>query len=125
MIQGFSKAVNQFLAPLLSLTSLLLIMFAYFSPVLMLQTQVALLTVTPSVSLTQPTEEASSVDGPSVFLGPLGEFHSCLYALYSLTSIISKAHAKGQITKLQLPVLRLPSPHITVRFICVFIIVSN
>ncbi|KAI0704859.1 hypothetical protein BC835DRAFT_1410191 [Cytidiella melzeri] len=72
MIQGFSKAINQFLAPLLSLTSLLLILFAYLAPVVMLQTQVALLTVTPSASLTEPAGDAGSVDGPSIFLGPLG-----------------------------------------------------
>lgn len=73
MIQGFSKAINQFLAPLLSLTSLLLILFAYLAPVVMLPTQVALVTVTPSASLTQPTGDGGKVDGPSIFLGPLGQ----------------------------------------------------
>lgn len=61
MIADFSKAIHQFLAPLLALASLLLILFAYISPTEMLQTQVALLTVTPTGD-----------DGPSVFLGALG-----------------------------------------------------
>ncbi|KAI0348000.1 hypothetical protein BDW22DRAFT_1350129 [Trametopsis cervina] len=72
MMQGLSKAINLYLAPLLSLTSFILILFAYLAPVLMLQTRVALLTVTPSSALTQPTGDGHSVDGPSVFLGPLG-----------------------------------------------------
>ncbi|KAI0815206.1 hypothetical protein BC629DRAFT_850954 [Irpex lacteus] len=38
----------------------------------MLPTQVALVTVTPSASLTQPTGDGGKVDGPSIFLGPLG-----------------------------------------------------
>lgn len=71
MIAGLSKAINQFLAPLLLLTSLLLIIFAYLAPNVMLATQVALLTVTPSASLTQP-QGSQSIDGPSVFLGALG-----------------------------------------------------
>ena len=73
MIQGLSKAVHQVLAPLLSLTSLLLLLFAYLSPVLLLQTQVALLIVSPSNSLTDPASDAT-IDGPSVFFGALGEF---------------------------------------------------
>lgn len=72
MIAGLSKAINQYLAPLLSLTSLLLILFAFLAPVVMLETKVALLTVGPSTSLTQPGS-SGTVDGPSVFLGPLGE----------------------------------------------------
>lgn len=71
MIHGLSKFINQYLAPVLSLTSLLLIVFAFLSPVLMLESQVALLTVTPSLSLTNPGAE-NGIDGPSVFLGPLG-----------------------------------------------------
>ncbi|KAF7791902.1 hypothetical protein EIP86_002927 [Pleurotus ostreatoroseus] len=72
MIAGLSKAINQYLAPLLLLTSLLLIIFAYLAPNVMLATQVALLTVTPSASLTQPDGTSQSIDGPSVFLGALG-----------------------------------------------------
>jgi len=72
MINGLSKAINQYLAPLLSLTSFLLVLFAYLAPVIMLQTKVALLTVTPSASLTQPAGDAGNIDGPSIFLGALG-----------------------------------------------------
>jgi len=71
MIAGLSKAINQYLAPLLSLTSLVLILFTFLSPVVMLPTQVALITVSPSTELTQPGS-SKSIDGPSVFLGALG-----------------------------------------------------
>ncbi|KAJ3479929.1 hypothetical protein NLI96_g8717 [Meripilus lineatus] len=71
MIAGLSKAINQYLAPLLSLTSILLILFAFLAPTVMLEGKVALLTVGPSTSLTQPGS-SGSIDGPSVFLGPLG-----------------------------------------------------
>ncbi|KII94332.1 hypothetical protein PLICRDRAFT_78471, partial [Plicaturopsis crispa FD-325 SS-3] len=53
------------------LTALLLSVFAFVSPVVMLHSQVALLVVTPSVSLTQPSS-SKGVDGPSLFLGMLG-----------------------------------------------------
>lgn len=78
MIAGLSKFINQYLAPTLSLTSLFLIVFAYLSPVVMLHTQVSLLTVRPA---------GDGVDGPSLFLGPLGEY-LCLILL------ISPAHTK-------------------------------
>ena len=73
MIAGLSKAINQYLAPALMLTSLLLITFAYLAPNIMLATKVALLTVSPSISLTEPTSGQQGVDGPSVFLGALGK----------------------------------------------------
>ncbi|TCD71481.1 hypothetical protein EIP91_008861 [Steccherinum ochraceum] len=63
MIAGFSKFINQYLAPLLSLTSLVLVVFVFLSPVSMLNTQVSLLTVRPT---------GDNSDGPSIFLGPLG-----------------------------------------------------
>jgi len=63
MIAGLSKFINQFLAPVLSLTSLVLVIFVYLSPVVMLHTQVSLLTVRPI---------GDGADGPSLFLGPLG-----------------------------------------------------
>ncbi|KAF8237821.1 hypothetical protein L208DRAFT_1450548 [Tricholoma matsutake] len=66
MIAGLSKAIILYLAPLLTLTAILLSIFAFLSPVVMLHDRVALLTVTP---LIQP---GSSVDGPSIFLGVLG-----------------------------------------------------
>ena len=68
MIAGLSKAVILYLAPLLTITALLLSIFAFLSPVVMLQDRVALLTVTPLVQ----TGSSQSVDGPSVFLGVLG-----------------------------------------------------
>lgn len=71
MIAGLSKAINQYLAPVLSLTALLLALFAYLSPTVMLQTRVSLLTVSPSLTLTQPGA-TQGVDGPTVFLGALG-----------------------------------------------------
>ncbi|TFK77067.1 hypothetical protein BDN72DRAFT_783800 [Pluteus cervinus] len=71
MIAGLSKAVTLYLSPLLALTAIFLTLFTYISPTLMLHEQVALLTVTPSLSLIQdgPQED---VDGPSLFLGVLG-----------------------------------------------------
>ncbi|KLO20286.1 hypothetical protein SCHPADRAFT_864278 [Schizopora paradoxa] len=71
MIAGLSKAVTLYLAPLLSLTALLLSLFAFISPVLVFSNQVSLLSVTPSTSLTQPGG-SSKVDGPTVRLGALG-----------------------------------------------------
>jgi hypothetical protein len=73
MISGFSKAVTLYLAPVLMLTALFLTFFAYFAPVLMLQDQVALVTVTPSTALTQGGL-SKNIDGPSVFIGLLGMF---------------------------------------------------
>jgi len=70
MIAGLSKAATLYLAPVLTLTAILLSLFSYLAPVLLLQTKVALLTVTPSTALVQNASHA--VDGPSVFLGVLG-----------------------------------------------------
>ncbi|KIK71039.1 hypothetical protein GYMLUDRAFT_66249 [Collybiopsis luxurians FD-317 M1] len=70
MIAGLSKAVTLYLASLLSLTAILLSLFAYLAPVVMLNDRVALLTVSPSTALTKPN--GPSVDGPSLFLGALG-----------------------------------------------------
>jgi len=70
MIAGLSKAITLYLAPILSLTAILLSLFAFLAPVLMLNDRVSLLTVSPSTALTQLN--ASSVDGPSIFLGALG-----------------------------------------------------
>jgi len=71
MIAGLSKAVTLYLAPLLSLTALLLSLFAFISPVLVFSNQVSLLSVTPSTSLKQPGG-STNVDGPTVRLGALG-----------------------------------------------------
>ncbi|KAF5390162.1 hypothetical protein D9757_002894 [Collybiopsis confluens] len=70
MIAGLSKAVTLYLAPLLSLTAILLSLFAYLSPVVLLSDRVALLTVLPSTALTQAN--GPKVDGVSMFLGALG-----------------------------------------------------
>jgi hypothetical protein len=70
MIAGLSKAVTLYLAPLLSLTAILLSLFAFLAPVLMLNDRVSLFTVSPSTALTQLN--GASVDGPSIFFGALG-----------------------------------------------------
>lgn len=73
MITGLTKFVNLYLAPVLSLTSIVLVILAYLAPSLVLSTKVALLTVTPSTSLTEPTNlSGDGVDGPSLFFGALG-----------------------------------------------------
>lgn len=71
MIEGLSKAVTLYLASVLTLTAILLSLFAFLSPTLMLHDRVALLTVTPSTSLVQ-AGPSQGVDGPSLFLGALG-----------------------------------------------------
>ncbi|KAF8640467.1 hypothetical protein AX17_000130 [Amanita inopinata Kibby_2008] len=70
MIAGLSKAITIYLTPVLALTALLLSLFSFLAPVVLLQDRVALLTVSPSTALFggQPKE----VDGPSIFLGALG-----------------------------------------------------
>ena len=71
MLNQLSSAVALYLAPILSLTAVLLSLFAYLSPAVMLHTQVSLLVVKPSLLLL-PNPSNDKVDGPSVFLGPLG-----------------------------------------------------
>ncbi|EIN13710.1 hypothetical protein PUNSTDRAFT_48642 [Punctularia strigosozonata HHB-11173 SS5] len=71
MIAGLSKAVAVYLAPVLSLTGMLLSLFAFLAPAVILHDRVALLTVRPSLAITNP-ESHSDVDGPSVFMGVLG-----------------------------------------------------
>jgi hypothetical protein len=73
MLTGLTKFTNVYLAPVLLLTSVVLVTLSYLSPVLVLTAKVALLTVTPSISLTEPTNiNGDGIDGPSVFIGPLG-----------------------------------------------------
>ncbi|KAJ3565636.1 hypothetical protein NP233_g7503 [Leucocoprinus birnbaumii] len=75
MMNGISKAIALYLAPVLALTATLLSLFAFLAPTLLLSDRVALLTVSPSTELTQPANAnggGSSVDGPSLFLGPIG-----------------------------------------------------
>jgi hypothetical protein len=71
MIANLSKAATLYLAPVLSLTSLLLILFAYTAPVILLHSRVALLVVSPSLQLTN-SSSPQEIDGPTVFLGALG-----------------------------------------------------
>jgi hypothetical protein len=80
MIAGLSKAVVVFLAPILALTSILLSLFAFLAPTLMLEDRVALMTVTPSTVITQNGRD-EDVDGPTIFFGVLGALfalHPCI-----------------------------------------------
>jgi hypothetical protein len=70
MIASISKATILYLAPILSVTAILLSLFAFLAPTMLLHDQVALLTVTPSPLQGQSSSRA--VDGPSIFLGALG-----------------------------------------------------
>jgi hypothetical protein len=79
MIAGLSKAVVLYLSPVLALTSIVMILFAYLAPTLLLHDRVALLTVKPSLSLIQDGP-AEGVDGPSLFLGALGSCSRTLNA---------------------------------------------
>ena len=71
MLADISKATTLYLTPVLMLTSLFLVLFAYLAPAVMLHSQVSLLTVTPSMVLTQPGSN-NAVDGPSMLIGMLG-----------------------------------------------------
>lgn len=71
MLNQLSNAVALYLAPILSLTAVLLALFTYLSPAVMLHTQVSLLVVKPSLLLL-PNPSKDQTDGPSIFLGPLG-----------------------------------------------------
>jgi hypothetical protein len=68
MIAGLSKAVILYLTPLLTLTAVLLSIFAFLSPVVILHDSVALLTVTPLAQ----AGSSQGADGPSIFFGVLG-----------------------------------------------------
>lgn len=71
MRSKLANAVALYLAPLLSLTALVLVSLSFLSPVVILQTQ-APLVVVKSTLLLVPNTSRSEIDGPSVFLGPLG-----------------------------------------------------
>ena len=73
MLNQLSNAVALYLAPILSLTAVILALFSYLSPVVMLHTQVSLLVVKPSLLLS-PNPSKDQIDGPTVFLGALGQF---------------------------------------------------
>ena len=71
MIANLSKAATLYLAPVLALTSLILVLFAYTAPTIILHSRVALLVVSPSLELTN-SSSPRAIDGPTVFLGALG-----------------------------------------------------
>ncbi|KAN0125131.1 hypothetical protein V8E52_001683 [Russula decolorans] len=71
MISNLSKAATLYLSPILSLTSFILVLFAYVAPTIILHSRVALLVVSPSLQLSDPTS-TKEIDGPTVFLGLLG-----------------------------------------------------
>ena len=88
MLNQLSNAVTLYLAPVLSLTAVLLVLFSYLSPVVMLHTQVSLLVIRPSLLLL-PNPSKDEIDGPSVFLGPLG-------TLIGQVQVFSNAHPAFQ-----------------------------
>lgn len=104
MIAGLSKAIIFYLAPILSLTSILLAFFAFLAPVLLFHGQIALLVVSPSSSLSDPESKTGNIDGPTLFLGPLGS--SCISnSSCSLLTRCIKALALALITTEMLPAL--------------------
>jgi len=74
MISNLSKVATLYLTTVLSLTSLILILFAYTAPTIILHSRVALLVVSPSLELTN-SSSSRGIDGPTVFLGALGKSH--------------------------------------------------
>ena len=83
MIAGLSKAVTLHLATLLSLTAMLLLFFAFFAPVLLLEDRVALLSVVPSTILQNKTS-TGNLDGPTIHIGALGVLNLSLISMLSL-----------------------------------------
>jgi len=73
MMNGISKAIALYLAPVLALTATVLSLLAFLAPTLLLHDRVALVTVSPSTELSKPGS-TQSVDGPSVFMGSLGKW---------------------------------------------------
>ncbi|KAF8507072.1 hypothetical protein F5888DRAFT_66989 [Russula emetica] len=71
MISNLSTAATLYLSPILSLTSFILVLFAYVAPTIILHSRVALLVVSPSLQLSDPSS-SNEIDGPTVFLGLLG-----------------------------------------------------
>jgi len=71
MLSSLSKAILTYVAVVLTLTAIILSLFSYLAPVLLLHDKVSLLTVTPSTALFQNVS-SHAVDGPSLFLGVLG-----------------------------------------------------
>jgi hypothetical protein len=84
MIAGLSKAVILYLTPLLALTAILLSIFAFLSPAVMLHDSVALLTVTPLPK----AGSSQGPDGPSIFFGVLGTITVCLSMSCAINSFV-------------------------------------
>jgi hypothetical protein len=82
MITGLSKAVALYLAPLLSLVATILSVLVFLAPSISLHTQVSLISVGPI-----------SGDGPSVWLGAIGESRLGARALCSLANLHRQARA--------------------------------
>lgn len=73
MIAALSKTITLYLSPIMGLTSLLLGLFAFLAPSIMLAGKVAMLTVTPSDALFPASPSSGGIDGPTLIIGPLGE----------------------------------------------------
>ena len=99
MLDTITKAVALFLSPVLALTSTLLILFAYLAPPALLQTRVALVTISPGRLVPLPGDTVDNVDGPTVRMGVLGE------SRYSITPLdiehTIQDHALSRITRLK------------------------
>lgn len=74
MIDTITNVVPLYLAPMLALTSTLLILFTYLAPAAMLHTRVALMIITPGRSVPLPGDTKDSIDGPTIRMGVIGEF---------------------------------------------------
>jgi hypothetical protein len=75
MIEGLAKAVALYLAPALSLTSLVLAILVFLAPSMVLHTDVSLLQVYPSSANLASGSASAHIDGPSVWLGVIGSSH--------------------------------------------------
>jgi hypothetical protein len=67
MLDGLSKSVALYLAPLLALTGFILSMLAFLAPTVVLHTQVALINVAVKAS-----DDDANADGPRVWMGAIG-----------------------------------------------------
>jgi hypothetical protein len=83
MITGIARLLTLHLAVVLLLTSFILSVLVYLSPSLILAGNVALLVVSPG-DLRAPPGSGRQADGPSVFIGNLGEIlNNILFRHYS------------------------------------------
>jgi len=97
MLNQLSNAVALYLAPILSLTAVLLTLFSYLSPAVMLRARVSLLVVKPSLLLL-PNPSKDTTDGPSIFLGALGTSICRVRGVYSDAHSTSQDPVHEQIT---------------------------